>query len=472
MDNFRYQQKNILQFKVFHSILAFAILFSFLSLPAEPVIINFFGLMPSSQFIWWPFVVYFLYKINIIYGFEYYRHAVYVIVIFRFIYVLIIKLAITLPSASFWELSIPFSHIFDRDYIYIFFSSAKIWVAFFLPVKLTHKYPFLNHIKLFNPLISLLILCLLNLFQSNIIEDYISTILIYLLIVCFLDFLEEKIIKIENITPINNNVSLFRFFPQYNLISVPDKIYLKYHHILFCSGVLFFITAKTISSKFISISGFTINAGGLVFSLAYIVADIMTDAYGIERTKQLIYFIIFSNFLFVADIWLTNQLLTDASANVFFTLVFNNQTWIFLASILSFLIGAMANGSLLSLFKQRQKSRKISLKKEFLITVWLRVSTSTLLGIVTDVSLFSFIAFWGIVPGNQLAKIVFFENIYKITYEFLITPLAILAIYLIKIKEKIDIYDQLSNLNPFKINVIYPVNSNKFYENYTKEDHV
>ena len=41
-----------------------------------------------------------------------------------------------------------------------------------------------------------------------------------------------------------------------------------------------------------------------------------------------------------------------------------------------------------------------------------------------------------------------------------------MIIYFIKVKEKIDIYDSLNNLNPFKIKVNYPEAANKFIENY------
>lgn len=51
-------------------------------------------------------------------------------------------------------------------------------------------------------------------------------------------------------------------------------------------------------------------------------------------------------------------------------------------------------------------------------------------------------------------------------YEILFAPLSILLIYLLKVKERVDIYDELSNLNPFRINTNYKICANKFDENY------
>ncbi len=73
-----------------------------------------------------------------------------------------------------------------------------------------------------------------------------------------------------------------------------------------------------------------------------------------------------------------------------------------------------------------------------------------------------------VVPNETLGSVILFEDVYKISYEVLFTPFTVLLIYLLKVKEKVDIYDELSNLNPFKINTNYKVSANKFNENYIK----
>ncbi|HFL2207144.1 TPA: VUT family protein, partial [Legionella pneumophila] len=61
---------------------------------------------------------------------------------------------------------------------------------------------------------------------------------------------------------------------------------------------------------------------------------------------------------------------------------------------------------------------------------------------------------------------IIFEDVYKISYEVFLAPVSILLIYFLKVKEKVDIYDELSNLNPFRIDTNYKVSANKFAENY------
>lgn len=78
------------------------------------------------------------------------------------------------------------------------------------------------------------------------------------------------------------------------------------------------------------------------------------------------------------------------------------------------------------------------------------------------------VAFYGVVPGEKLAGVIAFEDAYKISYEIILAPITILLIYLLKVKERVDIYDELSNLNPFRIDTNYKVSANKFNENYIK----
>jgi uncharacterized integral membrane protein (TIGR00697 family) len=218
------------------------------------------------------------------------------------------------------------------------------------------------------------------------------------------------------------------------------------------------------AAKFISIGFLTINVGGIVFSLAYLAADMMTDVYGIERTKQMILFVIFCNLLFVFDVWITNLLAIHENDS--FRTILHNQARMFIASATAFFLGMTINSTVISIIKSRQRKRGISLKKEFITTVWTRIATSSAFGIIIDVSLFSLVAFYGIVPTEKLSSVIVFEDAYKISYEVLLAPVSILLIYFLKVKEKVDIYDELSNLNPFRIDTNYKLSANKFAENY------
>ncbi len=464
------KSKTPLQFKVFHTLLGFAVFFSLITVPAESQVINIFGMQMASELLWWPLVFFSFQLIYSVYGFAYLRHAVYLVIMFHAIYILFLKFAIWLPSSSFWTLQETYTNVLGRDFFYLFESSAFLWACILLPMKLIHLANNKKPQYLF--LAALIIFALLDIFwlnpkgSSN--EFQIIPLLgIYCFINIFSSALVSLIIRIEHTVPYNGvDKGLFKF--QLPNTSQAQSQTFKYHHILFCSSIVFFIASKTMAAKFISIGFLTINVGGIVFSLAYLVADMMTDVYGVERTKQMILFVIFCNLLFVFDVWITNSLAINDNGE--FKAILHNQARMFMASGIAFFLGMTINSTVISIIKSRQRKRGISLKKEFITTVWTRIATSSAFGIIIDVSLFSLVAFYGIVPSEKLSSIIVFEDAYKISYEIILAPLSILLIYFLKVKEKVDIYDELSNLNPFRIDTNYKLSANKFNENYIKPD--
>lgn len=456
------KSKTPLQFRVFHTLLGFAVFFSLITIPAEAQVINIFGVPISSEFLWWPVVFFVLRLIYNVYGLAYLRHTVYLVILFHAVYILFLKFAIWLPASSFWKMQETYTQVLGRDFFYIIKSSLFLWGCVLLPTRMNIKqsqYVFFA---------SLLIFFMLNMLWLNP-QDEVTELelIIGLMIFCFLNLfcqmLCDLISKIEQVEPLNEaDNGLFKFRPQQH--SVKDSKTFKYHHILFCSSIVFFIASKTMAAKFISIGFLTINVGGIVFSLAYLAADMMTDVYGIERTKQMILFVIFCNLLFVFDVWITNLLAIHESDP--FRAILHNQARMFIASATAFFLGMTINSTVISIIKSRQRKRGISLKKEFITTVWTRIATSSAFGIIIDVSLFSLVAFYGIVPTEKLSSVIAFEDAYKISYEVLLAPVSILLIYFLKVKEKVDIYDELSNLNPFRIDTNYKLSANKFSENY------
>ncbi|MFO9067147.1 VUT family protein [Legionella pneumophila serogroup 1] len=454
-----------LQLKVFHTLLGIVVFFSLITIPAERHLILFSGIETTSDMLWWPFVFTGLYLIHRIYGFGYFRHSVYLVIFFRICYLLFLQLAIWLPSSSFWTMQETYTHVLGRDIQYMILSSVEFWVCSLVLIRLLRPANnILSKMGFFISLISFTTLdhLLIHNQNNNFEQSFIVLALIFSFLMILVKPLTKLIINIEKFQPEDKDYSLFK-------ISAPlqqkdQHNIFKYHHILFCSSIVFFIASKTMAAKFISIGFVTINAGGIVFSLAYLASDIMTDVYGIERTKQMIFFVIFANLLFVFDIWLSNLLAVNANGG--FQHIFHNQARIFLASGVAFFLGMTINSTVISMIKARQRKRGISLKKEFITTVWARVATSSSFGIILDVSLFSLVAFFGVVPHDKLASIVIFEDIYKISYEVLLAPVSVLLIYALKVTEKIDIYDKIDNLNPFKVNTNYQANANKFYENY------
>lgn len=461
------KSKTPLQLKLFHTLVGLTVFFSLITVPAEAQTINVFGIPTASEFLWWPIVFLLFQLIHNAYGFSYLRHTVYLVIVFHALYILFLKLAIWLPSSSFWQMQETYTQVLGRDIFYLIKSSIFLWATALLPVRYVSAS---NKKQTRNALLgSLIVFSLLNALWLNPTDTAtVSQLIIPPMVYCFLSIFSPHLLRIiSNIEQSEHNEDntkqLFKFHLPTNADNKNSKLF-KYHHMLFCSSIVFFIASKTMAAKFISIGFLTINVGGIVFSLAYLAADMMTDVYGIERTKQMVLFVIFCNLLFVFDVWITNLLATDGNGS--FKLILHNQARMFIASATAFFLGMTINSTVISIIKSRQRKRGISLKKEFITTVWTRIATSSAFGIIIDVSLFSLVAFYGIVPNDKLASVILFEDAYKISYEIVLAPISILLIYFLKVKEKVDIYDELSNLNPFRIDTNYKFSANKFNENY------
>lgn len=463
------KSKTPLQFKLLHTIIGFAVFFSLITVPAEAQMVNVFGIPTASEFLWWPIVFFVFHLIHNVYGFAYLRHTTYLVILFHAIYVLFLKFAIWLPASSFWQMQDTYSQVLGRDFFYLIKSSIILWGSVLLPIRLLSTANEKKSRQVF--LASLMIFALLDMLWLNPKETVsVAQLIIPGLIYCFISIFSKILLNliagIEKTKRLEDtNRQLFKIQLPYG-IAHKNRSLFKYHHILFCSSIVFFIASKTMAAKFITMGLLTINVGGIVFSLAYLTADMMTDVYGIERTKQMVLFVIFCNLLFVFDVWITNLLAIGESDS--FKSILHNQARMFIASATAFFLGMTINSTVISIIKSRQRKRGISLKKEFITTVWTRIATSSAFGIIIDVSLFSLVAFYGMVPNEKLTSIILFEDVYKISYEVVLAPISILLIYFLKIREKVDIYDELSNLNPFRINTNYKFSANKFDENYVQ----
>jgi len=195
-----------LQLKVFHTLLGLVVFFSLITIPAESQIISLFGMPISSDLLWWPAVIFILYIINSIYGFGYLRHSVYLVIIFRLTYLLFLKLAIWLPSSSFWKMQAAYTNVLDRDIFYILKSTFIFWLCSLVTIRVLHS----SHKKSIKLVFfgSLILLTLLNTLliydvNSSIQYNLITVIFIYSFLLLIFGFLIKLISKIEKKEPIN-----------------------------------------------------------------------------------------------------------------------------------------------------------------------------------------------------------------------------------------------------------------------------
>lgn len=202
--------------------------------------------------------------------------------------------------------------------------------------------------------------------------------------------------------------------------------------------VALFITTLIVSNiasiKIIHAGPLTFDAGTLLFPLAYIVSDIITEIYGFKRMRRLLYIgismlLLMSITFYVVQVlpassdW-ANQASFDSILGVIWRIVF--------ASITALFIGDFLNSYVLAKLKIKTEGRKL----------WGRVVGSTAIGSFVDTVIFSLLAFAGTMSGSTMIQLIATVYFIKIATEIIVSPLTIKVIGAIKKKENLDTFEE------------------------------
>lgn len=198
-----------LQFKVFHTLLGFAVFFSLITVPAEAQVIDIFGIPTSSEYLWWPIVFFVFQLIYTIYGFAYLRHTVYSVILFHAIYILFLKFAIWLPASSFWKMQEIYTEVLERNFIYLLESSVFLWASLLLPVRFINlsikESPYIFCLGLIG--FSLLNLLFLNPQNEENFSQLVTPLMIFGFLNIFYQGITKLIAKIEQKVDIYDELS-------------------------------------------------------------------------------------------------------------------------------------------------------------------------------------------------------------------------------------------------------------------------
>jgi queuosine precursor transporter len=204
----------------------------------------------------------------------------------------------------------------------------------------------------------------------------------------------------------------------------------------FTAVAAFFVTALVVSNiiavKLVEVEGRVFDAGNVLFPLAYLLGDVLTEVYGFRAARRVILLGFACNVLAVAAIqlaialpaaefWSENQ---DAYETVLGT------TWrIFVASLCAYLVGELTNAFVLSRMKVATGGRYL----------WTRTIGSSLVGQGLDSAIFVTIAFAG--TGADLVDTIVTTWLIKVAWEAAATPLTYAVANGLKRREGIDAFD-------------------------------
>ncbi|MCL2834353.1 MAG: queuosine precursor transporter [Treponema sp.] len=198
--------------------------------------------------------------------------------------------------------------------------------------------------------------------------------------------------------------------------------------------------AKIIDLRF-SVFGIHLafDGGTLLFPVAYIIDDLLTEVYGFKIARRVIWtgFIalaISALFFFLLGIMPGEQTWETYAGTQAYNAILGGMSTggIVLASLSGYLAGNFFNSVILS-------KMKILTKGRFL---WMRTIGSSVAGELIDSLVFISIAsLAGVFPWELFVTLVLTNYLLKLSLEIICTPLSYLVIGFLKRAEGIDVYD-------------------------------
>jgi len=210
--------------------------------------------------------------------------------------------------------------------------------------------------------------------------------------------------------------------------------------VLFCVCL---ISANVLETKQIAFGSISLTGGLIVFPVSYIINDCVCEVWGYKKARLLIWLGFAMNFLFVMF-----GAIADAIPGApywgydeGFHAIFGLAPRIAAASFVAFLAGSFINAYVMSRMKISSKGRRFSL----------RAILSTVFGEATDSIIFFPLAFWGVVPADEMPALMIGQVVLKTLYEVIALPLTIRIVKAAKRHEAVDVYDEGISYNILKV---------------------
>ena len=197
------------------------------------------------------------------------------------------------------------------------------------------------------------------------------------------------------------------------------------------------------NNKISQVGNFAFGSGIIFFPISYLLGDILTEVYGYEKSRRVIWIgfgvLLFSMILIQIIVFLPPA--REWTNQKAYEIVFGNTPRTVFSSILAFWVGEFANSFTLA-------KMKIFTKGKYL---WTRTISSTVIGEGVDTLIFYPLAFGGLgaFPWHLIFSVMLANYIIKVLWEVIATPFTYGIVSYLKEKEHEDYYDYKTNFNPF-----------------------
>lgn len=203
------------------------------------------------------------------------------------------------------------------------------------------------------------------------------------------------------------------------------------------------VVSNVIAGKLVAFTpAMVLPAAVILFPLTYILGDVLTEVYGYQRCRRVIWIGFGCNAVAVAAIAIGGALppagFWDGQDAYVRTL--GAVPRIVAASFLAYLMGEFVNSFVLAKLKVATSGRLL----------WLRTVGSTVVGQLVDSGVFITVAFLGVLPADQVLWLVMAQWLFKVAYEAIATPLTYAVVGWLKRREGLDHFDARTDFTPLR----------------------
>lgn len=229
---------------------------------------------------------------------------------------------------------------------------------------------------------------------------------------------------------------------------------LRLYGILVGIMVSLMLACDALAFKVIAIHGHNFSASGLIFPVNFMLAAVVTNAYGYSLAGRIIWIQLITQFIFIITLNIFVLLPSpdiNPVANLYFSL-YKNIWHVIFSSSLAVFIAYFMNDFIMS-------KLKIYYQGSFFI---MRFLLSNAIGKTALVCISYPINLYGLYSTNEIAHIALNTWIYKMIMAIFLLPIAWALSNFIKKSEKIDYYDFGISYNPISVFSIKSQGENKF----------
>ena len=212
------------------------------------------------------------------------------------------------------------------------------------------------------------------------------------------------------------------------------------------------IVSNIIAVKLVTLFGLTLPSAILLFPVAYICGDVLTEVYGYAAARRAIWIGFGCNLVAVTAIvlggrlppspyWTAGVYPSPEQAQQAYEAILGFAPRLLAASFVAYLAGEFLNAYVMARMKVASGGRRL----------WMRTIGSTLVGQGADSVVFLTLAFTGILPPPALVVAVFSQWLIKCAYEIAATPLTYFVVNQLKRSEQLDTFDRATDFSPLHL---------------------